>query len=115
MKKKSIVILSMILASCGASKLLFTPSQSDVDRVATKYPGYTLAELNQGKSIYEQNCGSCHGLKSPSSETEAEWNHIVPEMTGKTNKKAGKEVINAKDQEILLKYLITMSSAPKAK
>jgi cytochrome c5 len=114
MKHKSILILSLILASCGAAKLL-TPTQSDVDRVVVKYPGYALSELNQGKIIYEQNCGNCHGLHDPSSRTETQWNNIVPGMTKKANKKAGKEVINIEDQQTLLKYLITMSSAPKAK
>jgi hypothetical protein len=34
-------------------------------------------------------------------------------MIGKLNKKEGKEVVDDKQQAIILKYLVTMSSAPK--
>ena len=115
MKNKSIILLcSLILASCAASQVMM-PSQTDVNRVSAKYPNYTLAELNQGKALYEKNCGNCHGLKKPTSRDEAQWNHIVPEMVEKANKKAGKEEITAKDQELIIKYLVTMGSAPKVK
>lgn len=113
MKKISIISVLVILCSCSAK--LITPTQSDVDKVSSTYPGYTLADLNQGKTIYEQNCKKCHGLKKPSSQSEADWNEVVPDMVAKANKKAKKTVIDAKAQEQLLKYLLTMSTAVKTK
>lgn len=86
-----------------------TPSQSDVDKVKTKYPDYTLAQLNQGKTLYEAHCGTCHALKSPTSEPESEWKEIVPEMTVKANKKGAE--IDAAEQELILRYVITMRNA----
>lgn len=109
---KLILIFSIILFT-GCSAKLLVPVQADVDRVAEKYQGYTLAELNEGKSIYEQQCDGCHGLNRPQSRNEKAWNKIVPEMVEKVNKKAGKEEIDQKEQETLLKYLVTMSMAPK--
>ncbi len=110
---KPLLLLSFIalLTACTATKLII-PSQADADRGAPKFPGISVAELNDGKAIYEQHCQSCHKLKSPKSEDEKEWNRIVPVMVKKTNKKAGKEVVDVKSQEILLKYLITMSTSP---
>jgi mono/diheme cytochrome c family protein len=107
--KNKILILATILFLASCSVQLMTPMQSDVDRVKTKFPDYTLAELNEGKALYEQNCGNCHGLKRPSSEPEAEWKEIVPEMVQKANRKGSK--IDTRQQELILKYVITMSNA----
>jgi hypothetical protein len=109
MKNKIITTVSLLFLAGCASVQLLTPGQSDVERVKTKYPDYTLAELNQGKILYEENCGNCHSLKKPSSESEQEWNKIVPEMAKKADKKGIK--IDPKQQELILKYLITMSTA----
>jgi hypothetical protein len=107
-KKISIYVTIVTLIACVSKKVL-GPTQSDVDRVKDKFPGYTLTELNHGKTLYEQNCASCHILKNPSSETEEEWKKIVPEMVLKVNRKT--TVLSAKDQDDILKYLITMGSA----
>ncbi|HET6245481.1 MAG: hypothetical protein H0V01_13420 [Bacteroidetes bacterium] len=111
MKKISIVAVFALLVSCVSVKLAI-PTQEDVDR-ANKFPDYTLADLNLGKAHFEQKCGSCHGLKKPTSRTEEQWNKIVPRMVHKANKKTLK--IDEGQQELILKYLVTMSSAPKKK
>jgi cytochrome c5 len=113
MKKSLILILIVVLTACSSAKLL-TPAQSDVDRVSVKYPGFTLADLNEGKAMFEQTCNRCHRLKDPASRSEDKWNKIVPQMIGKLNKKEGREVVDDKQQAIILKYLVTMSSAPKS-
>jgi hypothetical protein len=117
--KRSIIIASTILlfvAACKSSKSVTTPlseTEADVARMSSKFEGYTLAQLKDGKMHYQQKCASCHGLKNPTSRNEAQWQSIVPEMTAKANRKAGKVVIDNKSQDLILKYLITMSTAPK--
>jgi mono/diheme cytochrome c family protein len=115
MKKIVLVISSIILVSCSSTKLVTVPNptENDASRIATSYPGVTLAELNQGKMHFENNCGKCHGLKSPGSESESAWRSIVPKMTAKVNKKAGSEVLNAAAQESILRYVVAMSSSKK--
>lgn len=113
MKRTIFISIVALFTGCASAKLL-TPSQSDVDRVQSKFSNYTLAELNQGKALFEQHCGSCHGLKNPSSRTEERWRKIVPKMSEKVNKKEH-NVLDANAQDKLLKYLITMSTAPKVK
>jgi hypothetical protein len=49
--KNKILTIASILFLAGCSIQLMTPTQSDVDRVKTKYPDYTLAELNEGKAL----------------------------------------------------------------
>lgn len=105
-RKYIVVIASVAMAGCFAAKKSL-PTQADADRGAAKFPGYTLAELNEGKALYESNCGTCHALKKPSSESEAEWRRIVPIMVGKVNK--NKQVLNDHSQDLILRYVITMS------
>jgi hypothetical protein len=111
MKKPFILILLTVFTACSVK--LIAPVQSDVDRVSSKYPGYNLAELNEGKALFQQTCNRCHRLKNPVSRDEDKWKEIVPKMIKKLNKKEGKEVIDEKQQESILRYLVTMSSAPK--
>jgi len=86
------------------------PTQMDVDRVQTKFPGYTLNELMDGKQLFESNCNLCHGLKKLTSESEEEWRKIVPPMVKKANKKNG-NLLDAVAEDKILKYVITMGPA----
>ena len=112
MKTKIIFIfLFFLLLYSACSTQLLTLTQSDADRGAAKFEGTTIASLNEGKAIFEANCDMCHRLKSPSSRSEEKWNLIVPQMVKKVNRKIGSEEINPKKQELLRRYLVTMSSA----
>lgn len=110
MNKLILSLCVFVLFSCSAK--LLAPTQADAERGMTKYEGLTLASLNEGKALFEQNCSKCHGLKSPTSRNEEKWNKIVPIMVKKVNKKAGKEEIDAAEEQLILKYLVTMSTAP---
>ena len=113
MKMKTLSALFLIVFFAACTVKLVTPIQADADRAVPKYPGYTLADLNEGKSLYESTCNRCHGLKNPRSRDEEKWKKIVPKMIARLTKKEGKEVIDAKQQESILRYLVTMSEAPK--
>lgn len=120
MNKKSLLVGVgiAILVACGTAKnstakVEAMPSQGDVDRVQTKFPGYTLDELYQGKKLFEANCNLCHKLKKPASEPEDEWRTIVPRMVKKVNGKEGHS-IDASGEEKILRYLITMGSVGKS-
>src|SRR6478736_6985599 len=102
MKKSFLALASLLILSCAVK--LATPTQTDVDRVQSKFPNYTLAELNQGKAMYEQHCAECHNLKNPTKFSENEWRRLVPEMVEKTNKKHP-NAIDAQTQDLILKYV----------
>jgi len=113
MKKTLYVFIGflLVMAACSTTKLV-QPTQADVDRGVQKYSSLTLADLNQGKAIYERECNLCHGLKNPGSKNEDQWKKIVPKMVQKANSKKGKIAIDQKTEETLLQYLITMCTAP---
>jgi cytochrome c5 len=97
---KNIFIISMIaLAGCSASKML-TMTQVDADRAAAKFPGATLATLQEGQKLYSDNCGNCHGLKSTTWGNEVQWKEIIPPMAEKAN-------INDTQQTLITQYLLT--------
>lgn len=106
----SSISIAVLLLACSGAKVL-VPSQTDADRAAQKNSTITLETLNQGKTIFEQNCNRCHGYKSPVSRSEEKWAKIIPRMVAKVNKKTKKETINPQQQELLLNYVITMGAA----
>lgn len=112
MKKPFYLFLISIFTACSVK--LIAPAQSDVERVSAKYPGYTLTELNGGKALFEQTCSKCHKLKNPASRNEDKWKKIVPKMMAKLNKKEGRQVLDDRQQESILKYIITMNLAAKS-
>jgi mono/diheme cytochrome c family protein len=101
--KKSIAIVSLLFLTACSAKLI-TPTQTDADRVAQRMPGTTLADLQEGRALYQSKCSQCHGLKKPSSKTESEWQQIIPIMA-KRAEKAHKDLITGHDQEQIMKYL----------
>ncbi len=111
MRIVSVFLIITLFAACSVK--LMAPAQSDVDRVSGKYPGYSLADLNADKALYESTCSRCHRLKNPRSKSEPKWDRIVPKMIARLNKKEGKEIIDAKQQASILRYLVTMGPAAK--
>ncbi|MES2702045.1 MAG: cytochrome c [Bacteroidota bacterium] len=98
--KKLVIIAALFMAACHTTK---TMKKSE--------PAVALsAEEAKGKADYEQYCSTCHGLKSPTSETPEKWHKIVPGMAARAQKKAGKVVIDEPTQQSILKYLVAMSS-----
>ncbi len=108
MNKTVFVLLVVFISACTATKLV-EPSQSDADRGAQKFPGYTMGELNEGKTVYLENCNKCHRYKAPQSRDEAKWDKIIPTM-------AKKAKLDDAQQKLVLEYVVTMStSTAKAK
>jgi hypothetical protein len=74
--------LLLLTMSCKKSNTsggsLYTPTAADVTATAT------LAELQQGRTLYVNNCNSCHGLYSPDSYTSAQWKSVISNMGPRT-------------------------------
>jgi cytochrome c5 len=98
----------IFVVACGATKVM-APVQADADRGAAKFPDLSLAQLTEGKAVYDQNCGACHKAPKPRSQSEGAWRQIVPKMVAKSNRKMG-NTIDATKEESLLRFLIVMGS-----
>jgi mono/diheme cytochrome c family protein len=101
--KKVLVIVSIILLVGCASYKPVAPAQNDADRATVKIPGTTLADLNQGKAIFEEKCHKCHSLKKPFTKSEEEIKSALPKM-------AKRAKIDSKQEDLVLKYLLTMTT-----
>jgi cytochrome c2 len=58
---------------------LYEPTNSDVTVNAT------LAELQQGRTLFINNCGACHSLYSPDSYSVTQWKSIISQMAPRTS------------------------------
>ncbi|MFN0030782.1 MAG: hypothetical protein ACKVOR_01335 [Flavobacteriales bacterium] len=97
--KKITLALMVAMAACTGSKQV-AMTQTDADRASAKFPGATLASLNEGKKHYEENCGKCHGLKAVTWGNERQWLEIIPPM-------AEKAAISEDTQLLITQYLVT--------
>jgi hypothetical protein len=76
------VAILVLNGSCSKSAndtaSLYIPKDSDVTANAT------LQELQQGRTLYINNCNSCHGLYSPDYYASSQWKNILSIMAPKT-------------------------------
>ena len=78
-----VIFISILGASCSKNDVvdnssLYIPSSSDVTAKAT------LDELTQGRQLYIDNCGRCHGLYSPDDYSPSDWTSILRGMAPRT-------------------------------
>jgi hypothetical protein len=109
--KRNIILFAMLvgIVACSKSKLI-APTQADVDAAKMYYPDMTLAQLELGRATYQSNCNLCHELFKPSQFSEDKWVEVVPGMVEAVNNKYGSTEIDNKEQEALLRYVLTMRS-----
>jgi mono/diheme cytochrome c family protein len=82
-------VISFIFWQCST---LYKPD-------ATKVPaGVTYDQLVQGRQLYVDNCGKCHGLHKPSEYDAAGWNKVMDKMQPKAN-------INNDQRSLVMAYL----------
>lgn len=72
----------LLIDSCTKNNVdttaLYIPTSADVTVNAT------LPELQQGRDLYINNCGKCHGLYSPDNYTSSQWKSILNSMVPRT-------------------------------
>jgi len=90
-----------LLASAGCVSLPH-PTERDVERVQTGWPGASLASLEAGRTLYQTRCGECHQLYAPASHTAAQWAKAIPEM-------AERAKLSEREQALVLAFLAAMS------
>ena len=79
------------------------PTEESASQASQKWPGTTLANLQDGKHLYLQNCMACHNLHSPSEFTPERWGDILEKMQQKAR-------IDDPTKDLILRYLVVTSS-----
>jgi mono/diheme cytochrome c family protein len=88
-----VLIISLMIGSCkktSGTGSLYVPSSTDATSTAT------LSDLQQGRTLYINNCNSCHGLYSPDDYSAAQWRSIVSNMALKTGLSTAETVLVTK-------------------
>jgi hypothetical protein len=88
--------IAILLGGCKKSSSgvtsLYTPTSADVTATAT------LDELQQGRTLYINNCNSCHDLYSPDDFNSSQWKSVMGNMGPKTH-------MSASDILLVTKYV----------
>ncbi len=73
-----LVVLLMIAVVSGCAK-------KEEPKPAAEPSMSAVAAMGEGKALFEQKCGVCHGLDRATARTETkeEWTSIIKEMQGK--------------------------------
>lgn len=67
---------------------------------------YTVAQLDKGKSIWENNCNKCHKLFEPESRIPEKWNNVLKRMIPRAK-------LDMEEGKLVRAYLIANARAEK--
>lgn len=91
-------------AACASSQLP-QPTSVHAKRASATWPNVTVADLNQGRSLYVGRCGACHQLYEPGSYGEREWSHQLAEMRERAQ-------LDDNQERLILQYLVGVGVKP---
>ena len=86
MKIRILLCLSLVFAviSCGSPKVVaMQPSDPVVPQMPSPPNESAAARIAEGKGLYEQRCGNCHKLFSPTDFSQTDWAPILTRMQPK--------------------------------
>jgi cytochrome c5 len=92
----------LVAAACASA--LPSPSASDTAIARERRPSATLAELEQGRSLYVRRCAGCHTLKDPRAVKAELWPNKIADMQRDHDVQ-----LAAGEPDLIANYLYTMS------
>lgn len=92
---KNLLIAFLFMAAFGCTTQLYMPSEANVNKVEAA----TLAELQQGRDLFQNKCGKCHKLPKPGKHAKDEWQKILAKM-------APKAKLSAEQSDLVYKYVV---------
>lgn len=100
-----LVLAATLFGACGGSAVP-EPTVADASRGSAHFPGLTLGELQQGRTLYVSRCGSCHTLKRPVELPPEQWQEEVSEMRTKNGVK-----LSDAEAQAIVRYLAVAATA----
>ncbi len=98
------MVAAFAIGACATGRMAPVASPADLARGASQYHDLTAADLDQGRSLFTNRCGSCHRLPSPASQTAADWPRHIDEMRARAH-------LDDQQTRLVERYLVTMSLA----
>ncbi len=78
-----LAILSIIIYSCASKSSVPTEVATKKEPEGLPFARALTPELMEGKTLYENNCGKCHGLYDTKAFSAEKWKPIVEDMRKK--------------------------------
>jgi mono/diheme cytochrome c family protein len=97
----TLVAVALTAASCAAALRQATPE--DAVRLASRWPGTTVADLQRGRSLHVRRCAGCHNLVLPRAFPPDEWPGLVDDMAEKS--RLGRE-----ERDDVVRFLVAVAS-----
>jgi len=88
----TIMSLSVLMAQCTAKKTA-SDAKTPEQIVADVKKNFTEAQMEEGKVVFNDNCGKCHAIKQPEELNIRKWEKVLPRMSDKAkldDEQAGK-------------------------
>ncbi len=76
----TLLLSSLLLASLPACVSLIEPSAAHVSWADQRWPGTTLEDLQQARSLYIETCTECHRVRDPRRYEPDEWEFAITRM-----------------------------------
>jgi hypothetical protein len=85
------IVLFLLIFDCKKSSpdtgSLYVPTSADTTTLAT------LQELQDGRALFINYCGSCHQFYSPDNYSASQWRSILSSMAPRTNLSTSDELL----------------------
>jgi len=94
------------LFGCAAAAVLPAPTPVDAERISARFPKATLAELENGRSLYSKRCSSCHELFEPSRFSGERWKKELSHMRDRAG-------LRGSEEQLILQYLSAVGERPR--
>lgn len=92
---KPFLIAVLFAGSVACTTQIYTPGEMNVNKVEPA----SLAELQQGHDLFQNNCGKCHKLPKPDKHSNQDWTKILKKMSVKAK-------LNTEQSDLIYRYLV---------
>lgn len=98
-------VLWLALTGIAYAGQIPQPTEQQSQQAAERWPGTTLGTLKEGRKLFVQKCSGCHNLPMPSKHSNEQWPKLIDEM-------AKKAKLNEEQKQLILRYLVTVTTGP---
>jgi mono/diheme cytochrome c family protein len=102
LRSHSRTLIAAGFAAVACSPAVVHPDARDASWASGKWPGTTVDDLEQGRTVFVSRCAGCHNLPLPDSKSPDEWATVVGDMATGAR-------LSAADQDLVLRYLSATS------
>jgi hypothetical protein len=95
--------VAVVLGAGGCAAALRQATPDDALRLAPRWPGTTVADLERGRRLYVRRCSGCHNLVLPRAFPAERWPGLVDDMAQKARLGPG-------DRDDVVRFLVAVAS-----